>query len=126
MTQNQMRQELMRMVDENTIDEKLSHLDIFSHCLMNLVLSDDEPKDYIEADAKMLLQMILSKILHIRKAFEGMVYVSPEGKLLLNGLLDPTIIGVLARNLFETICTFHLIFLNTKSQDERTILITFG
>ena len=122
MTQDQLRIEIIRLADDNTIGEKLEQLDIFSHCLMNLVLSEDGPKDYIEADAKIVLQMILSKILHIKKSFEGITYVSPEGIVLLESLLDPIIIGTLARNLFETICAFHMIYINTKSQDERIIL----
>jgi hypothetical protein len=122
MTQDQLRQEIMRMAHENTIAEKLAQLDIFSNCLMNLVLSNDEAKDHMEVDAKIILQMILSKVLHIRDAFKGMTYISPEDIILLNGLLDPTIIGVLSRNLFETICAFHLIYINTKSAEERRIL----
>lgn len=122
MTQNQLRLEFLRIANEDTIEIKLAQLETFAHSLMNLVLSNDRPADHREKDAKIILQMVLSKTLHIQKAFEGMKYVSPEGKILLNGLLDPTIIGVLARNLFETICAFHLIYLNAKSEGERAIL----
>ena len=122
MTQAELRMEILRMADEDTIDEKIALLDTFTHCYMDLVLSNDAPGDHIEADAKLVLQMMLSKLLHIKKAFEGMTYVSKEGKVLLNGLLDPTIIAVLARNFFEAVCAFHLIYVHTKSKDERLIL----
>jgi hypothetical protein len=122
MTKDQLRVDFLRITQEDTIDIKLEQLNTFTHCFMSIVLSNIAPNDRIEADARVMLQMILSKTLHIKKTFEGITYISPEGKVLLDALIDPTIISVLARNLFETICAFHLIYRNTSSKDERDIV----
>ncbi len=72
-------------------------------------------------DASMLQQMIFAKTLHIRKMFEGIDY--DGGKLgKLNTIIDPTNIGILIRNVYETISTFHLIYVKPNSDEERELL----
>lgn len=122
MNQEQLRSEFKRIITAETIQGHSELLDIFIHCFFDMVINEPKPNDIIEDDARIMLQMITSKLLHLKKMYEGVGYINKARIKLLDGLIDPTVIAVLTRNLYETICAFHIIFINTKTADEKKIV----
>jgi len=90
---------------------------------MNVIYKhqQDKVESYIDEDAKIINQMIFSKLQHVRLLLSGVNYISKNG-IRLNTILDPTVIASTVRNIFETICLFHLIFIDTKSHEEKDLL----
>ncbi len=78
-------------------------------------------KTIIDRDANLLFQMMLTKALYLQKIISGVSYDSNFGKSL-NNIIDPTVVAVAIRNIFETTCVFHIIYSNTETEDERIIL----
>jgi len=80
----------------------------------------DTLKTQVEADARMMFQMIFSKALNLKKILEGVEYESNGIKL--NKIVDPTIVASLIRNLYETVCVFELVYIIHDSDEERNLL----
>lgn len=82
---------------------------------------DDQNTTIEEHEARLINQMIFTKTACLKQILEGISYTSSDGTKL-NKILDPTIIASFIRNLYETIGMFNLIYINTKSPDEKKIL----
>jgi Family of unknown function (DUF5677) len=80
------------------------------------------PKNYMLRDGKIMLQMIAMKLLHLKQLCEGTNYKHKTKSFHLTGIIDPTTIGGIARNIFELVGTFNLIFKTTKTEDELKIV----
>lgn len=65
--------------------------------------------------------MMLTKTLHLKSVVSGISYRSKDGSIL-NKIIDPTIIASSIRNVYETVGMFNLIYRNTKTSDEKSIL----
>ncbi len=114
----------MRLRRCEHISDCVDLLNIYSEFLFRVVDNhrQDTPTNKVDADAKVVLQMVLTKILYIKNMVEhGVSYSSPYGSEL-DSIIDPTIVASLTRNLYETVAMFNVIYRNTKSQDEKTIL----
>ena len=117
-----LRSECLPTMKNKTMADCLTMVDVFRDFLFEVILKhqQDEVTSQADADAKIVVQMMLSKLIHIRKLLEGAGIESPKGKL--NPIVDPTIIASLVRNIYETVGTFNLIYVHTKSSDEKVIL----
>lgn len=118
-----LRAEYMRLNKLATIEDCLDLFDIFLEHLWNVIQVHHEDKVYTYAnkDAKMLNQMMFTKLTHLKKIAEGVGYTAKNGDRL-NKIVDPTIAASLTRNIYETVSVFNLIYRNTKSEDEKTII----
>lgn len=105
-----------------TLPDCLAMVDIFRDFLFEVILKHQHDKvdSQADADAQIIVQMMLSKLIHIRKLLEGVGFESSKGKL--NPIVDPTIIASLVRNIYETVGTFNLIYVYSKNTDEKAIL----
>ena len=65
--------------------------------------------------------MIFLKIQSIKKQIEGIDFKGAN-ELQLKGVVDPTIVASLIRNVYETVAMFHLVNLKSKSEDEKLII----
>ncbi len=119
----QLRQKFLRYLNCENIQVSCELLDIFSDYFLKSVKvhSAVPDKSPAESDAKLINQMILTKNLHIRQLTNGVSFVSTGG-LSINPIIDPCIVAVLLRNVFETVAAFNLIYRQTKTNDEKTIL----
>ena len=72
------------------------------------------------AQAKLIFQMMLTKVLHLRSLTNGVSFTTNDGTTL-NEITDPTILAISIRNIFETTAMFHLIYRTPKTDDEKTI-----
>jgi len=92
------------------------HLDYF----VQVIGSEDSVNNQSLFDAKLVNQMIFTKIAYLKKSLEGINYSSEFGKL--NTIIDPTIIASLIRNMYETIAMFSVVYIQPKTDDEKLIL----
>jgi len=123
MNKEELRAEYMRLSNLTTIKDSLDLFDIYLEYLWNLIR--DHHKDpvysFANKDAKIMSQMMFTKLTHLKKLVEGVSYRAKDGSRL-NDIIDPTIIASLIRNIFETVSVFNLIFRNPKSDDEKAII----
>ncbi len=98
-------------------------LDIYADFLFKTVQKHqlDEVNSVADAQAKIILQMMLTKILHLKSIIAGINYTSENG-VSLNDIIDPTALAVLIRNVYETVGMFNLIYRTTTTADEKLIL----
>ena len=125
MTIEELRSEYSRLIMSNLIEESVEFLDITISCLVDVLKNnhkDKLPSQYL-ADSKMILQMVMSKQLHLRKILlEGASFTDSDGKTIFDGLIDPTVINGMVRNLYEMVCMYHIIYERPKSDDSKTIM----
>lgn len=97
-------------------------LDIYIEFFYAAVMNHNENVyTHSEADAKMVIQMMMTKTLHLKKSLSGIGNQFKDGKVL-NNIIDPTIIATQIRNIYETAGMFNLIYRNPKNKDEHEIL----
>ena len=123
MTKEQLREECSRLFVCKTIADSNDLLDIYAEFLFRAVQNHHEEKVYThaEADAKLIIQMMLTKVLHLKNVISGISFKSKDGSIL-NKIIDPTIVASLIRNIYETVGMFNLIYRDTKSKEERDLL----
>lgn len=118
-----LRAECSRLFACETMADSYELMGVYAELLFQIVKRHHEEPVYTQADAdaKMVLQMMLTKTLHLRSIVTGISYQAQDGTTL-NKIIDPTIVACLIRNLYETVAMFNLIYRNTKTPDEKTIL----
>lgn len=123
MTKEELRDECTRLFLCKTIKDSYDLLDIYAECLFLIVKNHHEEPAYSRADAeaKMVVQMMLTKVLHLKSVVNGISYQAKDGTSL-NKIIDPTIVASLIRNIYETTGMFNLIYRCTKSKEEKEIL----
>ena len=119
----ELRKECSKLFFCNTINDSFELIDIYTEFLYQIIMKHHKEPVYnhADADAKMVVQMMLTKTLHLKNIAKGISYNSKDGTHL-NRIVDPTIVASLIRNIFETIGMFNLIYRHTKTNDEKTIL----
>ncbi len=120
---DKLRGECTRLFACASLCDSLELIDVYIELLFKIVLNHHEEPVYTQADAdaKMVVQMIMTKSLNLKKVVEGVSYQNKDGEKL-NNIVDPTIVACLIRNLFETVAMFNLIYRDTKTNDEKNIL----
>jgi len=123
MTKEQLRNECSSLFACKTIANSFDLLDIYAKFLFKAVQNHHSEEVYTqaEADAKLVIQMMLTKVLHLKSVIEGISFKAKDGSVL-NKIIDPTIVASLIRNIYETVAMFNLIYRNTKSKEERELL----
>ena len=123
MTKEELRNECSRLFACKTIADSNDLLDIYAEFLFKAVQNHHEEAVYTqaEADAKLIIQMMLTKVLHLKTVIAGISFTAQDGSTL-NKIIDPTIVASLIRNVYETTAMFNLIYRNPKSKEERDIL----
>ena len=94
------------------------HIDYIMQVIMNH--HNDRVASLALEEAKLINHMIFTKITHLKKLLEGVNYCSEYGRL--NTIIDPTIIAILIRNIYETIAMFNLVYIQPKTNDEKLVL----
>lgn len=97
-------------------------LDIYANFFFEGVMKHNYEKvnSQAEADARIVFQMMMTKVLHLKNVLNGVEFVSNKGKKL-NNIIDPTIVASLIRNIYETTGMFNLIYKESKTKEEREI-----
>lgn len=123
MTKEELRNECTRLIRCETLKDSYDLLDIYTEFLFRTVKNHHDEPVYkkSDADAKIVLQMMMTKTLHLKSIIQGISYQAKDGTIL-NKIIDPTIVASLVRNIYETVAMFNLIYRHTKSEDEKSIL----
>ncbi|MCK4346633.1 MAG: hypothetical protein KAX05_15215 [Bacteroidales bacterium] len=123
MTKEQLRVECSRLFACKSISDSIDLLDIYAEFLFLTVQNHHkEPVNtQADADAKMIVQMMMTKVLHLKSIILGISYNAKDGSVL-NKIIDPTIVASLIRNIYETTAMFNLIYRHTNNDDEKNIL----
>ncbi|CAN5681868.1 hypothetical protein BH10BAC3_BH10BAC3_41700 [soil metagenome] len=123
MEQEQLRFEYQRLSLPKSLKDAQEMLDIFCRFFLKIMHNHHRTpyKNEQENECRIIAQMLLSKTHSIKKLTEGVEFDEKEG-VRLNNVMDPTPISCLVRNIYETVCMFNLIFLNTPLGDEKKIV----
>jgi len=119
----QLRLEYVRLSRCPNIEDSFDLLNIYADYFLQTVRNHQtEPVATVaDRDARMVNQMMLTKVLHIRQVVNGVSFTSSDGTIL-NEIIDPTIVAALIRNVYETVSMFNLIYRHTKTEEEKLIL----
>ncbi len=123
MNKEKLRQECIRLFNSETLTDCHNLLDIYIDFFFEAIMNHHEEIAESQRihDAKIVLQMMLTKALNLKKSIDGISYNASNGSSL-NNIIDPTIIASLIRNIFETVAMFNLIYLKPKTDDEKEIM----
>lgn len=123
MDQEELRRGYTYFMEGKTVKSVSDFLDIYCQFFFQVILNHqkEDVYSYAEGDSKILLQMIFSKTLHLKKILEGVKFESNEG-IRLNSILDPTIFATITRNVYETIGVFNLVHISSNSKEERNFI----
>jgi hypothetical protein len=121
MRQEELREEFTRLTRLETLKDCSDLLDIYLKYFFEVIRKNPgESKTTAESEAKLVHQMIFTKMGHLKELIKGFEYEKDGVKL--NKIVDPTVIASHIRNLFETVAMFNLVFINPATADEKTIL----
>lgn len=122
-TKEELRKECSRLFNCDSIYDCLDLLDIYSEFLFSAVINHHEETvhSHADTDAKIVAQMMFTKVLYLKDAVGGISYKAKNGATL-NKIIDPTIVAPMIRNIYETVGLFNLIYRSTKTKDEKIIL----
>lgn len=123
MNQEELRKHCKRFFWCHSIADAQDLLTIYCEFLFNAVFNHHEENvsSRADQDARLIIQMMLTKALHLRNVLSGITFTTKKGKKL-NRIVDPTIVASLIRNIYETSAMFNLIYRNTTSIEEKKIL----
>lgn len=105
------------------IKDSQASLDLFAGFMWKVIETDVQTSvlTKIEHEAKLMLQMMFTKVLHLKGILNGVSYSSNSGSYL-NNIIDPGVVAVMSRNIFETGGLFNLIYRQPKTDNERDII----
>ena len=123
MTLQELRDEHSRLSHPENFQDAIDFIDIYSNFFLATTSSqkDDQVSTPEAIEANLVLQMMMTKALHLKNIIKGVSFTS-KNDISLNNIVDPTIVGLLVRNTYETAGMFNLIFRVNKDGDERQIV----
>lgn len=109
--------EILQHFEDESVENSIKTLNIYIDFIFEVAKNHHQDIDTIPEDkyGKIILQMIFTKLYHIRQNVEGIDYPG------LNKITDPSLISNNVRNLFETIAVFNLFFVKSNSNDEKKL-----
>lgn len=121
--QIELQNECERLFSCKTIKDSNDLLDIYANFFLKVILNHHKETvtTQSKAEAKIIIQMMLTKVLHVKGIITGVSHMLENG-LKLNKIIDPTVVASIVRNVYEMTGLFNLIFRSTKSNEERELL----
>lgn len=109
----------INVIDFNVVNK---YLDLFTKFYGDVIFKHhyDSVKSQREADAHILLQMFFSKALHFQQILKGVMLHNEN--IVMNRIVDPTILFTLVRNQYECLCLFELVNIIPDSDDKKDFL----
>ncbi len=121
MTENELRQGFTRLIEFKTIEiaqELIAiHLDFMLDAIQNHHSLNTTP---YEGQGKLIMQMMMTKSLALHTLLKGTSF-SNIHNIKVHSLIDPTIIGNVIRNVYETTVLFNTVWRQPQGQDEKII-----
>lgn len=109
--------DILEHFENDSAEKTIKTLNIFIDFIFKVATNHHKDNDVIPEDkyGKIILQMIFTKLYHIKQNVEGIDYPG------LNKITDPSLISNNIRNLFETIAVFNLFFVKSNCNDEKKL-----
>lgn len=122
-TLQQLREQYLRLSHPDSIEDCIEALNRYCNFFLTAIKNHQTENNTTaqEIEAKLILQMMMTKALHIKSAITGVEFDTKKG-IKLNKIIDPTIIASLIRNVYEMAAMFNLIYRTNKAGDERDIV----
>jgi len=119
MNKEQNLEELITRIVAPKVEDRIVQLTLINKVLFELSaqISPLVKGNVYKNQANIICQMIISKNAHIITSAKG-IYINDK----LPMIVDPTAIGVLVRNVFETVVMFHSVFTFHTSQEVKTLV----
>lgn len=121
MNKETLRERFHRLTTFDSIDDSYELFGIYAECLFLFIEKQHKTPSSPQRDANILLQMMFSKVLHLKSMVDGISYKGKNENVLPN-VIDPTVLAQLVRNIYETTCMFNLVYRTPKSKEEKEIL----
>lgn len=123
MEQELLRLQFLRLTNCYNIEDCVDVLDIYADYILQTVTNHHKEKSNVVGsnDARILNQMMVTKILHLKQLVQGLNFTTST-KIAIKGLIDPTIVAGVLRNIFETVGMFNLIYTTANSDDKKIII----
>ncbi|MCX2492803.1 hypothetical protein OQX63_04930 [Pedobacter sp. PF22-3] len=121
MTRDQLREESQRLMFAENLSDSKDVLDIYINLLFKIINEHtDQPASQAKREAKLVLQMVFTKMLNLRQLIDGLNYAGEHNGL--RNFIDPTIVASAGRSVVELTATFHLIYRSEYSEAEKDML----
>lgn len=122
-TLEQLRTEFKRLSHPDNIADCIDLIDRYCNFFLTAIKNHQTENNTSaqEVEAKLILQMMMTKALHIKNTIKGVDFDTKKG-IKLNNIIDPSIVASLIRNVYETTAMFNLIYRASKQGDERNIV----
>jgi hypothetical protein len=123
MTQEELRIRCIRLYQCASMNDCFDLMDIYSEFLFSVIRNHqmDEVETVPLAEAKLIPQMVFTKLNHLKSIVAGINYTSREG-VSLNGIIDPVVVGNNIRSMYELVGMFNLVYRAAAARDEQDIL----
>ena len=137
MDQKELKDYCTSLVSLSTLEDCKIVIEKFSRFLMVVVNKHhyEDIHKQSEADLKVILQMLLSKTLYINQLLDGIDYKCDDfvscklgedcyghETFALNRIIDPTIVAMQVRAVFEMLCTFEIIYCVPDTDEKKDII----
>ena len=122
-TLQHLRTEFKRLSHPDNIADCIELIDRYCNFFLTAIKNHQSENNTSaqEGEAKIILQMMMTKALHIKNTIKGVDFDTKKG-IKLNNIIDPSIVASLIRNVYETTAMFNLIYRTSKQGDERDIV----
>ncbi|MCM4153597.1 hypothetical protein DHD05_18545 [Arenibacter sp. N53] len=111
--------EIGELAESKNIRDSKKILDILMNSIYSLSIKHHtDPIDFAEQKyAKIIAQMIFTKLFNIRENLNGINFSNDEFHFK-NDIIDTNLVANNIRNLFETVCLFNNFFIHSTNKDE--------
>lgn len=119
MNKEQNLEELITRIVAPTVEDRIIQLTLIDKVLFELSsqIGPSVKDDVYKNQANLICQMMLSKNAHIINSAKG-IYINDK----LQDIIDPTVIGSMVRNVFETVVMFHNVFTFHTSSEAKALV----
>ncbi|GAB3926473.1 DUF5677 domain-containing protein [Mucilaginibacter myungsuensis] len=120
---NKLRNDFVYLSGGDTLIANFDMCQILCECMFQIlnIHGREIPQTKAESESKLVLQMMFSKLLSLRDMLAGVNFESRDGSRI-NTIIDPTVVAVLVRTLYETVAMFNLVFIIPQFEEERKIM----
>lgn len=124
MEKEELRWHCKRLWSAETMPDVFELIEIYKSCLFEMfqILRRHPTDSRAVADAKLIPQMMFTKLSHLEQACHGISYITRDGSTKLNTIIDPSIVATLIRSVFEAVGVYNLIYLQPQTADEKLIV----
>jgi hypothetical protein len=123
MTQDEFRQECFRLFQCNSISDCNDLINIYTNFLYSVIEKHqtDKVNSTALAQAKLIPQMVFTKLVHLQSIIAGIHYENSSGGNI-HGIIDPIVVGCQIRSTYELVSMFHMVYITPQTDDEKAIL----